>query len=291
MKPAPFAYHAPRDVDEACALLASGLEADEDVRVLAGGQSLVPMMNFRLAAPAALVDIGRIQALQFLRVNDTGELEVGAGIRQQELLRDRRVVDGWPVLAHAIRLIGHPQVRSRGTVCGSLAHHDPAGELPAAAVALDARLHLASVDGERDVPAAEFFVTHFEVALRPGELVVSVTFPGLERGTGWGLRELSRRRGDFAIVGACCILAARAASGDDPNRVVVFGAGPRPLRVGGAERLAAGTGDDFDVDYLRRHVAEAVEPASDIHASAEHRRALAAELVAQSLSDARERRE
>lgn len=289
MKPAPFAYHAPRDVEEACALLASGLEADEDVRVLAGGQSLVPMMNFRLAAPAGLVDIGRIPELQFLRVNDTGELEVGAGIRQQELLRDPRVVEGWPVLARAIRLIGHPQIRSRGTVCGSLAHHDPAGELPAVAVALGAHLHLASVDGERDVPAAEFFITHFEVALRPGELVVSVTFPGFQRGAGWGIRELSRRRGDFAIVGACCILAARAASGNDATRVVVFGAGPRPLRVEEAEVLAA-SDYDFDADHLRRQVAEAVEPASDIHASAEHRRALAGELVAQSLSDARERR-
>lgn len=290
MKPAPFAYHAPRELGEACALLASGAESDEDVRILAGGQSLVPMMNFRLASPTALVDIGRIPELRFLRINDAGELEVGAGVRQQELLRDPRVNEGWPVLAYAVRHIGHPQVRSRGTVCGSLAHHDPAGELPAVAVALDARLRLASVGGEREVPAAEFFVSHFEVALRPGELVVSVVFPRPGRCSGWGFHELSRRQGDFAIVGALSVLSPRGSPSAGTARVVVFGAGPKPLRLKDAEALADTPDDSFDVEPLRQMVAEAVDPVSDIHASAEHRRTLAGEVVARSLLDAKSRR-
>lgn len=283
MKPAPFAYHAPRELEEAFALLAAGAEHDTDVRILAGGQSLVPMMNFRLAVPDALVDIGRIPGLRFLRVNSAGELEVGAGIRQNELLRDPGVASRWAVLAEAVRHIGHPQIRSRGTVCGSLAHHDPTGELPALAVGLNARIQLGSARGRREVSAEEFFVSYYEVALDPGEMVVSVTFPAVHPAAGWGFRELGRRRGDFALVGAVCVLPPGDSSDGAAPRVVVFGAGGRPVRVAAAEELAARADGDLDADRIRLHVADTVDPISDIHATAEYRRAVAAELTVQAV--------
>jgi carbon-monoxide dehydrogenase medium subunit len=291
MKPAPFAYHSPRRLYEALALLAQAADVEHEIRILAGGQSLVPMMNFRLAAPDALIDIGRISELRFLRVGPDGELEIGAGTRQSELLRDREVARRWPVLTEAVRNIAHPQIRSRGTVCGSLAHHDPTAELPALAVALNARLHVASARGRREVAAEEFFVSYYEVALEPGEMLVSVTFPSLEPGAGWAFRELARRRGDFALVGAACVLAPRAPQNRTATRLVVFGVGERPVRVPAAEaELACADGDAFDVDRVRAAVSGAVEPLSDIHASAEYRRAVVSELAAQCGAEALERR-
>jgi carbon-monoxide dehydrogenase medium subunit len=291
MKPAGFAYHSPRELDEALALLARAADGEEEIRILAGGQSLVPMMNFRLAAPDALIDIGRISELRVLRVGPDGQLEIGAGTRQSELLRDSDVARRWPVLAEAVRNIGHPQIRSRGTVCGSLAHHDPAAELPALAVTLNARLHLASVRGRREVAAEEFFVSYFEVALEPGEMLVSVTFPALEPRAGWAFRELAGRRGDFALVGATCVLAPRAPQNGTATRLVVFGVGERPVRVPAAEAaLARADVNELDVDRVRAAVSDAVEPQSDIHAGADYRRAAASELAAQCAAEALERR-
>lgn len=293
MKPAPFAYHSPRALDEALELLAQAADGEQEIRILAGGQSLVPMMNFRLAAPDALIDIGRIPELRFLQFGPDGELEIGAGTRQCELLREREVVRGWPVLAEAVRNIAHPQIRSRGTVCGSLAHHDPTAELPALAVALNARLHLAGVRGRREVAAEEFFVSYYEVALEPGEMVVSVSFPALEPGAGWAFRELARRRGDFALVGAACVLAPHALQNRTSSRLVAFGVGERPVRVPAAEaELARADGEDLDLDLdrVRAAVSGAVEPLSDIHASADYRRALASELAVQCTAEALERR-
>ena len=291
MKPAPFAYHSPRELHEALALLAQAADGAQDVRILAGGQSLVPMMNFRLAAPDALIDIGRISELRFVRVGPDGELEIGANTRQSELLRDREVDRRWPILAEAVRNIAHPQIRSRGTVCGSLAHHDPTAELPALAVALNARLHVASARGRREVAAEEFFVSYYEVAFEPGEMLVSVTFPALEPGTGWAFRELARRRGDFALVGAACVLAPRAPQNATTTRLVVFGVGERPVRVRAAEaELGCADGEALDVDRVRAAVSGAVAPLSDIHASADYRRAVASELAAQCAAEAWERR-
>lgn len=291
MKPAPFAYHSPRELNEALALLGQSADGEHEIRILAGGQSLVPMMNFRMVAPDAVVDIGRISELRFLRVGPDGELEIGAGTRQSELLRDREVSRRWPVLAEAVRNIGHPQIRSRGTVCGSLAHHDPTAELPALAVALNARLHVASVRGRREVPAEEFFVSYYEVALEPGEMLVSVTFPAVEPGAGWAFRELARRRGDFALVGAACVLAPLARQNGTTTRLVVFGVGERPVRAPAAEaELARADGEEPNVDRVRAAVSGAVEPLSDIHAGADYRRALASELAAQCAVEALERR-
>lgn len=291
MKPARFAYHSPRHLGEALALLAQAADGKLEIRILAGGQSLVPMMNFRLAVPDALIDIGRISELRLLRVGSDGELQIGAGTRQSELLREREVSRRWPVLAEAVRNIAHPQIRSRGTVCGSLVHHDPTAELPALAVALGARLQVASVDGRREVAAEDFFLSYYEVALEPGEMLVSVTFPALEPGTGWAFRELARRRGDFALVGAACVLAPNAPRNEATTRLVVFGVGERPVRVHAAEaELARADGDAPDLDCVRAAVSDAAQPLSDIHASADYRRAVAAELAAQCAAEALERR-
>jgi carbon-monoxide dehydrogenase medium subunit len=262
VKPARFAYHAPERLDEALALLADdALEA----RVLAGGQSLVPMMNFRLAVPDVLVDLRRVEGLDYLRIGAGGALEVGARVTQAQLLRDERVQAGWPLLAEGVRHVGHPQVRSRGTVCGSLAHHDPHGELPALAVALDATLTVASPAGRRTLAAEDFFVSYYEVALEPGEILVEASFPAVPAGSGWSFREVVRRHGDFALVGVACLVTPAG------TRLVVFGASERPLLL-----------SDED------EVADEVRPLDDIHASAEYRREVAVELAAAAVREARE---
>jgi len=263
VKPAAFAYYAPRRLDEALALLA---DDSVEARVLAGGQSLVPMMNFRLAAPDVLVDLRNIEELAYLRVGQDGALEVGACTTQAQLLRDPRVEAGWPLLAEGVRHVGHPQIRSRGTVCGSLAHHDPHGELPALAVALDATLTIAGMHGKRQVAAADFFISYYEVALEPGEILVEAAFPSIPAGSGWSFREIARRRGDFALVGVACLSTGAEA------RLVVFGASERPLLLSDPDE-----------------VADAVRPFDDLHASAEYRREAAVELASAALAEARAR--
>lgn len=286
MKPAPFAYHAPAGLEDALSVLGESAARGCDARVLAGGQSLVPMMNFRLASPEVLVDIGRLSELRFLRAGPAGELEIGAGTRQSQLLRDPAVADACPPLVEGVRHIGHPQIRSRGTVCGSLAHHDPTAELPALAVALGARLAVVGPGGRRDVAAEEFFVSYYEVALEPGEVVLSVTFPRLSPGAGWSFHELAQRRGDFALVGAVCIVDGDGARPDSATRLVLFGVGDRPLRMTALEASL----DAITEDELRSGVIAAVDPISDVHASADYRRAAAAELAARAVTEARGRR-
>lgn len=285
MKPAPFAYHAPTQLPDLLELLADDLS---DVRLIAGGQSLVPMMNFRLAAPEVLVDLRRVAELQGLRWGADGALTVGAAVTQAQLLRDRRACDAFPVLAEGIRHIGHPQIRSRGTVCGSLAHHDPTAELPALALALDARMTVASADGVRELPADEFFVSYYEVALEPGELLTQVTFPPQPADAGWALRELTRRRGDFALVGAVAGIR-RAGDAAAATRLVLFGVADRPLRIAAVEQLLDGAAPGGLLDQVPALVADAVDPVGDLHASADYRRELAGELAVAALTEAWER--
>ena len=285
MKPAPFAYHAPAQLPELLELLADDLS---DVRVIAGGQSLVPMMNFRLAAPEVLVDLRRVPELRGLRWAPDGALTVGAAVTQAQLLRDRRACDAFPVLAEGIRHIGHPQIRSRGTVCGSLAHHDPHAELPALALALDARMTVASAQGVREVPADDFFVSYYEVALEPGELLTAVTFPAQPADAGWAFRELARRRGDFALVGA--VAGMRAVGGAAAGtRLVLFGVGDRPRRIAAVEQLLDGAAPAERLGEVPALVVAAIDPVSDLHASAEYRREVAGELAVAALAEAWER--
>jgi len=221
-----------------------------------------------------------------VRRTDEGELAIGAGVRQSTLLREPLVTEGWPLLTEGARHIGHPQVRSRGTVCGSLAHHDPTAELPALAVALDARMVIASSTGTRELPADEFFLSYYTVALEPGEMLLEVRFPQCTPHAGWSFKEVARRRGDFALVG----VAALVESGDDGEvssaRLVLCGVGERPFRALDAEQAVV-AGASFE--EAGRLVSEAVQPTGSIHASAEYRRECAGVLAGRALAEAWER--
>jgi carbon-monoxide dehydrogenase medium subunit len=286
MKPAPFAYSAPEQLDELLALLA---DEERDVRVIAGGQSLVPMMNFRLSAPELLIDLRRVDGLRHLRHEPDGALTVGAAVTQAQLLRDRGVRERFPLLVEGIGHIGHPQIRSRGTVCGSLAHHDPTAELCALAVALGARMRVLAAHGERTIAAEDFFVSYYETALEPGELLAEVTFPAPAPGIGWSFKEIARRRGDFALVGAIATVrrAAEAATG---TGLVLFGVGDRPRRIDAvAAHVDGAVPDAARLARIPALVAEAIDPVGDLHASAEYRREVAGELAVQVLTEAWER--
>jgi CO/xanthine dehydrogenase FAD-binding subunit len=229
MKPAPFDYEAPRSLESALALL------DDESRPLAGGQSLVPMLNFRIAQPARLVDLNGIDELDYLRSRD-GTLRIGALTRQAALERSEPVGRGWPLLVDAVRLVGHPAIRSRGTVGGSVAHADPAAELPVALAALDARFHLRSARGARSVPASDFSVGPLTTVLEPDELLVEIEVPALPEGTRAAFVEHARTKGDFAIAGAAVLL--------EPGRraaIALLGGGAAATRAPAAERaLVAG---------------------------------------------------
>jgi CO/xanthine dehydrogenase FAD-binding subunit len=226
MKPAPFAYEAPDTLEAALALVG------DEARPLAGGQSLVPMLNFRLARPEMLVDLNGVQELDELRISSDGALRIGALTRQLALERSEEVGSGWPLLRQAVRLVGHPATRSRGTVGGSAAHADPAAELPAALAALDARFVVRSLGrGERALSAGEFFVGPLMTALEPDELLCGIEVPPLPDGARTAFVEHARTHGDFATAGVAVVLA--------PGRhaaVALLGAASTPVRAGGCER-------------------------------------------------------
>lgn len=286
MKPAPFTYFAPHSLDEAVSLLG---RYGSDAKPLAGGQSLVPLMNFRLAKPRYLVDLNRIPELAYIRRED-GTLAVGAMTRQFEAERSDLVRAAVPLLVEALKLVGHPTIRHRGTVGGSIAHADPAAELPAAAVALGAELVIRSGRGTRTVPAENFFVGPFTTGLAPDELLTEIRIPVTQPGTGYAFLELSRRHGDFAIVGVAALVRLATDGTVERASVVLCGAGPTPVRARQAEAAlqgAAPTEDRFrEAGEL---AARQAQPTSDIHASAEYRRRVAAVLVRRALLAATER--
>ncbi|HXV58266.1 MAG TPA: FAD binding domain-containing protein [Gaiellaceae bacterium] len=267
MKPAPFLYDDPRELKEALALL--GREG-EDAKVLAGGQSLVPLLNFRLARPERLVDVNRVAGLAYLR-RDGEALRIGALARHADLERSADVAAGWPLLSDAVRFVGHPQIRSRGTVCGSVAHADPAAELPVALAALDARFHVRSARGARTLGAEELFVSFLTTALEPDELLVEVEVPAPPVGAGSAFVEHARTHGDFALGGAAAVVAA----GD--VRLALLAAGPVPVRARAAERLAVEGAPAGEV------AEEAVRGLELSGEDADWRRALLRELVRRAL--------
>jgi CO/xanthine dehydrogenase FAD-binding subunit len=232
VKPAAFAYDDPRTLDEALALLA---REGEDVKVLAGGQSLVPLLNFRLARPERLVDLNRVEELAYLR-RDGDVLRIGALARHADLERSEDVATGWPLLAEAVRFVGHPQIRARGTVCGSVAHADPAAELPVALSVLDARFHLRSARGSRTLGAEELFLGFLTTALEPDELLVEIEVPPSPAGSGSAFVEHARTHGDFALGGAAAVVSGTEA------RLALLAAGPVPVRAREAEELVAAGG-------------------------------------------------
>ncbi len=271
MKPAPFAYHAPATVPQAVHVL-----DDTKGKVLAGGQSLIPILNMRLAEPEHVVDINRLTELAYIQT-DTAGVTVGALARHSDAERDEQAAARLPVLRQALRLVAHPVIRNRGTVVGSLVHADPAAELPAVLALLGGSVTLTSVSGSRTVPAADFFVGPLESATRPGELAVSAHFPIPGGRAATDVAELSRRHGDFALAGVATLVTV---NGQARARVACFGVGPAPIVV-------EATGEPGDIaDRTAEVVCDAVRPEADIHATADYRRHLAGVLTARSVRTA-----
>jgi len=280
-----FEYRAPTSVREAIELLAR----NEDAKIIAGGQSLMPLINLGLAQPSLLVDINRIQNLDGIEQHN-GSLRVGALVRHAEAERSQVIASSCPLLAEAIPLIGDRQVRNRGTIGGSIAHADPLGELPAVAVCLDATMRLEGPNGVRDVPAADFFVTYLTTALEPGEILTEVSFPIASPGAGFAIRELVRRKGDFAIVAAAAALRFTADGACVEARLALAGVAATPIRAGAAEAVLVGR--PITPELLREAAAVAareLEPDSDVMASADYRRAMAEVYARRALAEAAER--
>lgn len=284
MKAPAFGYAVPASLPEALDLLA---EYGEDARLLAGGQSLVPMLNLRLAAPAMLIDLNRVGCLAGIEAAADGGLTVGAMTRERALERDPRVARSQPLLASVLPHIAHVAIRNRGTLGGSLAHADPAAELPAAALACDAVLVLERRGGRREVTAEAFFQGVFATALEGDEALVAVRFPPWPAARAWGFREVARRRGDFALAGIAAWLDRDADGRCTAARVVAIGCGDRPLRLRGAEAALIGRiPDAATVDDAAEAAHDDVEPDGDLHASEGYRREVAAVLTRRVLGDA-----
>ena len=261
-------------------------EHGDEARPLAGGQSLVPMMAFRLARPSVLIDLNRIGELGGIRVGDS-TIGFGAMVRERMAERSPEVREGLPLLATALPLIGHEAIRTRGTLGGSLAHADPAGELPAVAVASDAEMVVrAAGRPERVVAAEDFFVGHFTTALQADELLAEVRFPRPAPDTGAAFEEMARRHGDFAIVGVAALLHASGGS-IDHARVVLTGMGATPVRAAGAELVLAGAspGQDLFAEAADAAIKD-LDPPSDLHASTAYRRHVAGTLIRRALARA-----
>jgi CO/xanthine dehydrogenase FAD-binding subunit len=279
VKPPPFAYDRAGSVDEALALLG---EHGDDAKVLAGGQSLVPLLNFRLARPERLIDINEVQELDRLELN--GTLRIGALTRQATIERSGEIAKQVPLLHEAIRFVAHPQIRNRGTVGGSVAHADPSAELPAAFAALDAVYHLRSATGMRVVRSDEMFVTHLTTALQPEELLTEIEVPLPPTGTGSAFVEFARRHGDFALAGAAVLLTQAADGSCARAAIALLAAGPVPVRAVAAEQALVG--HRLDEDVAREAAATAVQdvkPLADIHGGAAYRRRVLEALVRRAL--------
>jgi CO/xanthine dehydrogenase FAD-binding subunit len=284
MKAAPFSYSRPADVDEACALLA----ADDGARLIAGGQSLVPMMAMRLARPTHLIDINRIASLSYVR-DDKTAVAVGACTRQCVLERDSTIAKRLPLLARAIPFIGHAATRARGTIGGSLVHADPAAELALIAMTLDATMTYRTGNADAKLAARDFFAGLMATNLPTGACLTAVTFPiwhGKKNGVGF--HEVSARRGDFAFVAAAAQVALDGDGKCERIVVAVGAATDSPLRLEAAEKeLTGGKLDEKKVTEAVRAALADIEPLADLHASADYRRRAAATLAARAIADAK----
>ncbi len=270
MKPPKFAYHAPATVDEAIALLT---RYGDDAKLLAGGQSLMPLLNFRLTRPAALIDLNRVEGLAGIREVD-GQVRFGAMTRQRAIEFSAVVARRLPLLVEATKLVGHLPIRSGGTIGGSIAHADPAAEYPTVLAALDGEVVLRGPRGERVVKPADFFQTYLTTSLGRDEVLTEVRLPAMDGKAGWAFEEFSRRQGDFAIVGIAAVVAGDGAR-CTMARLATAGAGPVPVRLRAAEQVLEAQGlGDAAIEAAAARAAETVEPDSDLHASAAYRKNL-----------------
>jgi aerobic carbon-monoxide dehydrogenase medium subunit len=285
MKPPPFDYFDPTTLSDALMLLAG---RDRGMKILAGGQSLLPLLNFRLRRPHTLVDINGIDELHLLH-HDRAGLQIGATVRQRELEQQPGLAEINPLLAQALPLIGYLQTRNRGTVCGSLAHADPAAELPAVAITQEATFTIQRKGAQRVVSARKFLKQPYITTIEPDEMLTRVTFPSWNQGDGWAIEQVSRRPGDFALVGVVVLLTpsngacARA-------RITVFGTGGIPRRSEGAETLLAESSLSASLlDEVVASVRAETSARSDVHATARYRRYVAGALARRALLRAAKR--
>ena len=284
MKPAPFEYIAPTTVEEALGHLT---EHGYDAKVLAGGQSLIPMMNFRLAQPAVLVDLNKLAELSYIRSEKDGELRIGAMTRHYQVEHNDLVTEHAPLIHEAMPKIATPQIRSRGTFGGSIAHADPAAELTAICVALDGRFRCQSARGERWVPAKDFFLGMFTSVLEPDEMLVEIVIPSMAPRTGWALAEEARRAHDFALVGVGAVVTLDAKDCCERARLVFLSVGDGPVEAVKATEMLIGKEVTPEIIHAAAEaVAEELDPSADIHASVKYRLHLARVLARRALEKA-----
>ena len=282
MKPAPFDYVAPTTIDEACSVLAA---AGGGATVLAGGQTLVPLLNLRMSQPFIIVDLNKVAELQGV-ARASGSTRIGSMTRQCEVIASEALARDLPVLVQAMRHVGHHQTRNRGTVGGSIALGEPAAEVPATAVALDATIEARSTRGSRHIPAREFYLGPYMTVLEADELVTGITFPDWPTGHITLFREVARRPGDFALVG---MVGALSVAGGRIARAGLawFGMGPTPIRAKAAEQMLLGKAlDGFDQQAVAERAIAETAPFDDHHASAEYRRTVGRRIFARTLREA-----
>lgn len=287
MKPAPFAYFDPETEEEVLDLLK---EYGDDAKLMAGGQSLGPLLNMRLSVPQVIIDLNRVAELDYQREEDDW-LVLGALTRQSTLEDDATLRERQPLVAESIPYVGHRAIRNRGTVGGSLVHADPAAEWPALAAALDAELIVRRAgEAARTLSVDDFFFSSLTTTLEPEDLFIEVCVPPWPAGAGWAFVEFSRRHGDFALVGVAARLGLDGAGRCTDARLALIGAGPIPIRARQAEALLHGeTADDTLFEAVAQKAGTEVDPQGDIHASADYRRHLATVLVSRALAQAAER--
>jgi len=285
VKPPPFEYLAPRSLDEALALLR---EHGDEAKVLAGGQSLIPILALRLAHPAVLIDIGGIDALGELGRN--GVLTIGASVTQRRAERSADVASASPLLAESLPQIAHPQIRNRGTVGGSVAHADPAAELPAVMLALDAVMTIRGAAASRSVAAADFFRSYLETAIGPDELLIDVRVPIAAAGVGSSFQEISRRHGDFALAGAATQVDLDSDGRVRSASIAFCGVASTPVRADAATASLVGRLlDESTIAEVARLAAADLDPPSDVHATGAYRKHIASVLASRTLTVANER--
>lgn len=287
MKPAPFEYHAPDSLEAALELKA---EYGDEAKVLAGGQSLIPAMNFRVAQPVILIDLNKINELRYIK-QQNGDLLIGAMTLQAEAEHDAQLAKSTPLLHETIPNIAHPQIRNRGTLGGSLAHADPAAELPVVATALQARMRAQSKDGERWIDVDDFFSGMFTVSLNPEEILVEIAFPNTPVSTGWSFVEVARRQGDYAMAGLAALLTLNDEGQCSTAKLVYLNVGDGPISAEKAAQSLVGRKPNKKTFAEAARIAsnEEISPFGNVHASPDYQRHLSEVLTRRALSTALER--
>jgi 2-furoyl-CoA dehydrogenase FAD binding subunit len=283
MKPAPFDYHRVQSIDEAADLIS---EYGDDSKILAGGQSLIPAMNFRLATPKVLIDISNIENRNQVE-NDGNRIKVAGTTLQRFLEQSKAVQEEIPVLYEAIKNIGHVQIRNKGTVGGSIVHADPASELPAISLVLDAEFEIKSKSNQYTVAAEDFFITYMTTSLQSNEILSGIYFNKPPKNSGWGFHEIARRAGDFALAGSTAIIGLDADGKCTHARIALFGVAPTAVRAKEAENMLIG--QSYSPELLKEAVEKVdlvVDPEGDVHVTAEYRRKVSGVLALRSLEDA-----